>query len=313
MKKLILFLIPISISFIPKAQTVSDFENLILTPNSYRDGRDSMDANGFTSGKAHYNNLFDTSFGGYWAGGFAISNKTDISLDSATVNFTKLYTVITGKGVFQSPNYAIGQNHAVLKLTDSQFKRPYVISITNTNYAYLSMKWGDQIARKFNDSDFFHLHLIGYLNGLPTDTLQVELANGQDIMDTWFTVNLIPLGAVDSIVFSLVSSDNGQFGMNTPAYFCIDNFEVTRTDALLENNKEEQIAIYPNPASEKIFLSIPETEIKRVTITNLQGEQIQKSTNNILHIDNLKDGIYFLTIDSEKGIKYAKFIKYTAN
>ena len=33
----------------------------------------------------------------------------------------------------------------------------------------------------------------------------------------------MPNNLLDSVQFKLVSSDVGQFGMNTPAYFCLDN------------------------------------------------------------------------------------------
>ncbi|MDP4933727.1 MAG: hypothetical protein NWR30_03370, partial [Salibacteraceae bacterium] len=39
-------------------------------------------------------NQYDTSFGGYWSGGFAISTMTDDS----TGNFTNLYSSIAGGG-----------------------------------------------------------------------------------------------------------------------------------------------------------------------------------------------------------------------
>ena len=44
------------------------------------------------------------------------------------------------------------------------------------------------------------------------------------ILKTWKWVNLLPLGDIDSLSFSYRSSDVGQFGMNTPGYFCMDNF-----------------------------------------------------------------------------------------
>jgi MYXO-CTERM domain-containing protein len=40
-------------------------------------------------------------------------------------------------------------------------------------------------------------------------------------------VSLASLGAVQSLRFSLASSDTGEYGINTPAYFAMDNLSVT--------------------------------------------------------------------------------------
>lgn len=52
--------------------------------------------------------------------------------------------------------------------------------------------------------------------------------NTQDYVVTdWRWVDLAALGTVSSLQFALVSSDSGEFGINTPAYFALDNLTVT--------------------------------------------------------------------------------------
>ena len=46
------------------------------------------------------------------------------------------------------------------------------------------------------------------------------------IISAWEYIDLSSLGSVDELSFSLSSSDNGSFGMNTPNYFAIDNIGV---------------------------------------------------------------------------------------
>jgi hypothetical protein len=41
--------------------------------------------------------------------------------------------------------------------------------------------------------------------------------------DTWQYVDLSWAEGTDSLTFILLSSDSGEYGLNTPAYFCIDN------------------------------------------------------------------------------------------
>ena len=48
--------------------------------------------------------------------------------------------------------------------------------------------------------------------------------NSKDyIVENWEYVDLSSLGVVKSLEFSLNSSDAGVFGMNTPAYFAMDD------------------------------------------------------------------------------------------
>ena len=51
--------------------------------------------------------------------------------------------------------------------------------------------------------------------------------NSRDyITDIWDNVDLTGLGLVKSLEFTLTSSDMGDFGMNTPAYFALDSISV---------------------------------------------------------------------------------------
>ena len=96
------------------------------------------------------------------------------------------------------------------------------------------MRDGDQFAKKFggnsgNEEDFFKLEIQGFRGTVATGSVDFFLAdyrfadNTQDyLVDQWARVNLSSLGAVDSLKFALSSSDLGQFGMNTPAYFAMD-------------------------------------------------------------------------------------------
>lgn len=44
-----------------------------------------------------------------------------------------------------------------------------------------------------------------------------------EIASTWQTWDLSPLGKVNKVKFSFEGSDSGVYGLNTPAYMCVDN------------------------------------------------------------------------------------------
>ena len=106
---------------------------------------------------------------------------------------------------------------------------------TNSVYAYGSMIAGDQFAKKFGgpdgtDPDWFLLTITGYGAGLePTGSVEFYLADfrfpdSQDdyVVTDWTWVDLSGLGRVHALGFDLTSSDVGDYGMNTPSYFAMD-------------------------------------------------------------------------------------------
>ncbi|MBK8620921.1 MAG: DUF4465 domain-containing protein [Saprospiraceae bacterium] len=216
------------------AQVSWDFEEFNLPENRYQD--DAGSDGGFTNGLVFLPNYYDREFF-YWTG-WAVSNVTD----KTTPGFGNQYSAIPGSGFNGSKHYvvnsAFGNNNMILR-NEAAGKPVNGMYITNSTYTYFSMKDGDAFAKKFggitgNDPDFFLLKIKGYSEGnITSDSVNFYLAdyrfsdNNQDyIVKTWEWVDLSSLGNVDSLSFELSSSDTGQFGMNTPAYFCAD-FVVT--------------------------------------------------------------------------------------
>ncbi|UCF00518.1 MAG: DUF4465 domain-containing protein [Planctomycetota bacterium] len=211
------------------AAIVSDFEDLSLGPESYWNGSD--ESGGFQSGSAYYHNNYDSTFGSW--DGFAYSNITD----TTTSGMDSQYNAIVGAGQGGSSNYAIGyvgwaEPPTVTLDTAGALDSLYV---TNNNYAYYSMLYGDAYAKKFggasgDDEDWFLVTITGKdVGGDVTDSVVFYLAdyrfadNELDyIVDTWQSIDLTSLGVVKSLEFTLSSSDVGEFGMNTPAYFAAD-------------------------------------------------------------------------------------------
>lgn len=101
---------------------------------------------------------------------------------------------------------------------------PVGVYITNSAYAYYAIKNGTEFSSKFENGDYFTLHINGVRNGVLTGHVDVELANGTNILSKWLPVSLESLGTVDMIYFTMESSDSGTYGMNTPSYFCLDGF-----------------------------------------------------------------------------------------
>ncbi len=247
-----------------QSQTLSTFEDLSLPQDTFWDGSDF--SGGFANGNAFFSNLYlyDSVYGGYWAAGFAYSSMRD----SITGNYNNIFSARPAGGAESSSTYAVGQQGAILSLTGAAIGK--VVNgcyLTNTTYAAISMRDGDAFAKKFggptgNDPDWFRLTVFAWYNGsLKSDSVNVYLAdyrfsdNQQDyILEDWNWLDLSSLGNCDSLLFVLNSSDTGMFGMNTPPFFCIDNFTTADSPQSLKEITQSHWSCHPNPVSD--FLNI---------------------------------------------------------
>ena len=270
----------------------------------------------YESGNISFASAYTVShYGDFWSRGFAISNKTDSSTTETTAGLTKIYTAITGKGFDSSSNYAIAQQNAVLKpIGTAVGKRPVGFYITNSNYTYLSMKWGDAFSRKFSDTDYFMVKAIGLKNGIFSDSTSVYLAKNDTLVDTWKWVDLAKWKSVDSVIFRITSSDVGQFGMNTPGFFAIDNFTFSNVnDGLAKSNLHTlQATVYPNPAKQFINISVTNQNAANVSVSiyNLAGKLLlnQRGVEQPIMLNILPAGLYVVRIETDIEATVQKLI-----
>ncbi|PBQ31158.1 hypothetical protein CNR22_05055 [Sphingobacteriaceae bacterium] len=315
--------------FQTNAQTVADFETFSLSPNSAYSPTTSTP---FQTSNAIFNYEYYSAFS-LWTGGFSYTNK----YDSSTAGYTNDHGVRAYKGYSNSATYVVGHNEAIVKL-----KAPFNIVtgfyITNTTYAYKSMASGDMFAKKFGDTtgtgsgttipqgsypDFFKVVIKGYKNGvIKNDSVTYMLAdftftnNAQDfILNSWKFVNTTSIGEVDSLQFFLRSSDNDPtYGMNTPGYFAIDNFETTAPNlvGIAKNNADLKLEVYPNPFQSSITINTKESNAS-VSLKDLTGKVIYsealKQESTTLNFEALPSGIYFLELTSGNQKTIKKLIK----
>ena len=277
----------------------------------------------FTSGDIEFGNVFyPNSWGGSWTG-FAYSRKTD----NTTSGYFNQYSAVTGEGYNGSENYAVGYGTPGLKLNQATYIRS--IEVTNSTYAHNSMRDGDLFAKEFGSStdangeddgtdgkDWFLLSIKGYKNGNYIDSVGFYLAdftadNDEDdyIVDSWESVDLTSLGIVDSLAFSLSSTDNGDWGMNTPAYFCMDN--ITLSSVGISDVKTSEINIFPNPA--KDFIIVKANQISKIQIMDISGKVLysRKTELNRVKVDvsSLEAGIYIVLVKNQDSTYTQKIIK----
>ena len=130
--------------------------------------------------------------------------------------------------------------------------------VCNNAYAVNSMVNGDGIGKAFGKDDFFMLTLTGKKDGQPLMALYVDLARDGKYIDKWTYISLSGLGEIDELEFSLSSSDNGDYGMNTPAYVCIDAFGAAKPEGYVA----PEMAEFPtSTAISNITTAAPATKV----------------------------------------------------
>jgi hypothetical protein len=217
------------------ATSVAGFDDLPLAPNSHFFPETTST---FTSGVATFNHSFTDFGGGCCHVDWVYSNRTD----TTTGDFTNQHSAITGGGADGSANYAIANFGAPTVVFDSAVSVQGAY-FTNTTFTGRTLLDGDTLfgfSKKFggvsgNDADYLKLTIIGKDgSGATTGSVDFMLAdyrfddNTLDYVVTdWRWVDLTALGSVSSLQFALASSDSGEFGINTPAYFALDNLTVT--------------------------------------------------------------------------------------
>lgn len=191
----------------------------------------------FAVQNALFGNVYSLDYGS-WSG-WAYSNQTD----NTTAGYTNGLSSFSGSGAGNSATYGVSFVDAfspaglpLIALPDGDTRTFDSLKLNNSTYAALSMQDGDSFAKKFggvsgNDADWFLLTIHGKDGtGTSVGTVEFYLAdyrftdNSLDyIVDSWTDVDVSSLNAARSLEFSLTSSDNGAFGMNTPAYFAVDD------------------------------------------------------------------------------------------
>lgn len=214
------------------AQTVVDFEELSLEAESHWDGSDLSGS--FTSNYVTFFNNYDSEY--FIWDGFAYTNETD----NTTYSWTNQYSSASGSGVYASSNYVVSwvnsdwmNNYepipSVMKFDLETM--PEVISgmyVSLNAYTSLYMADGDYYA---NQKHYLTLRIDAFSTteyyAVSRDVILADyrFSNAEDgfKFDTWQYVDLSWAEGTDSLTFILLSSDSGEYGLNTPAYFCIDN------------------------------------------------------------------------------------------
>ena len=193
------------------------------------------------SGNTYLNQLsvYDTTSPS--GGNFVVANGSSMVSDPSKAKYSdyegcaKVYiTDSQGYGVTNigKPSQVTGVDE------EAWFKSVY---LNNTTYTYMVMKNGDGFGGKplEEQKGWLKVQFIAFEDDDPDEKplgyTEAYLANFDEnlkigwtgILDEWIKVDLSKLRECSILVVNFVGSDWGDWGLNTPAYCALDQFEIT--------------------------------------------------------------------------------------
>lgn len=142
----------------------------------------------------------------------------------------------------------------------------------------------------------------------------IDCSNYTDTLAGWAdnpnTANNINLGILNNFIYSATITNKRNILINKGWIFTGDVAGECEKLAVGESKPKNSLSIYPNPASDFIYLNNSK-DAKSYIITDISGRIVMKNslTKDFINIQSLSSGNYILQILTSKNIENFKFIK----
>lgn len=174
----------------------------------------------------------------------------------------------------------------------------YKVTVTDTNMCSASGTF--KIVERQNPS----VTLTKYGN-----TFEATSAAGDSY--TWLRNGVSINGANQSTYSPTQAGDFAVVAKNQ--YGCTDTSTVQSFVLSVNKGIKGEVKVYPNPAKDVVNISLFESTTGTAIITDIQGKTIQQqplnATENSIAIAHLKQGIYYITVQTQNGSATYKLLK----
>ena len=173
------------------------------------------------------------NYGGCMAGGGCVINEDGTVTADPAQPYIVAYWGSWSEDPTNQVKYADNDGNTTFK--------PIGVYVCNHPWPYYGCEHGDGFGRAFEEGDYFELIAHGVDadgNETTANINLVEFTNGElKALNDWTFFDLSSLGEVESVYFTLNSTDTGASGMNTAAYFCMDKFQAEVEVPVIEDNE----------------------------------------------------------------------------
>lgn len=183
------------------------------------------------------------------------------------------------------------------------------VYVTNFPTSFYNCLYGNGFARAFVNGDEFTLTIHGVATDGSEKTIDVAMAKYEN--DTfqairgWKYIDLSSLGAVESLYFTMSSTDSGSFGSNTSTYFCLDKLMVKtegETSGISEASLDEANKITYDRATAEVVL--PQSVF--AVIYNAAGQKVMATEGQRIAVGNLDKGIYLVRTATGGSLRFIR-------
>lgn len=156
----------------------------------------------------------------FWNGGTAISNYVKADIENGCKSDYQLSVPVSNG----SKNFVVGYcgwaDPTTISLSEGDNRTFKSIDVCTTTWLLGALKGFDGYASELPESGYHTLVMTGYKAGSTeaAGQVKVDFARNGKILDSWKTVDLSTLGEINSIAFTIETSDGKQ-----PTYFAFDN------------------------------------------------------------------------------------------
>lgn len=84
--------------------------------------------------------------------------------------------------------------------------------------------------------------------------------------------------------------------------------QITVVESLgIDHKQQSDISIYPNPVKDIVYIDVD--GLTRASVYTLDGKLLKTTNDNVLHLESLQSGVYFVQVETTLGVENAKLIK----
>ena len=219
-----------------------------------------------------------------------------------TVNWVKVYGLYSANG---GEDYITIGNFAY----DSNTVFQTIVSGGNSAYYYV------------DDVSMYEIKTSGVAGRDTTichgDSVQLGVANYEGVSYSWQPAAGLSNASVGNPYAKPLVTTTYYLTQTTPCAVTLDTVLVTLGNCYIginEITKENTVNIIPNPATNQFTIENSQLRINAIHIYNVLGEEVLKleriaNSEKAIDISTWKAGVYFVEVETEKGVVRKKVVK----
>jgi len=185
--------------------------------------------------------------------------------------------------VTETTAFAVGRTGTIVKTVNGGQSWTSVLSNTTKHLFSIDFK------------DDFQGYIVG-----EAGTLLKTMDGGT----TWTSEGLPTTQDLNAVTFNDSGNLGFAVGNNGIVFSYFDNF------SSVENTKEIDFTVYPNPVEKRLFVSVPIVDNYTISVVSTLGKEVVKVSNqNSIDVSNLPNGTYYVHLTSLKGTLRSRFVK----